>query len=748
MSSENDRSIDETVHENFKGVREKIHFVGQEFNKVKKDPSILGSVIKELWITFKKPLLYVFLAFIAFLIIIPPATYLYFIRDLSSKESILNRKNAGVILTDRNDKPFFTFYKATNKKVIPLSDIPEFAQKAVVAVEDRQFYSHSGFSLQGIGRALLSDIKEEELAQGGSTITQQLVKNTLLSQEKNLLRKYQELFLAIEVERRFSKDDILEMYLNTVYFGEGAFGIEDASQTYFSKDAEKLTLGEAALLAAILPAPSAYSPLSGNKEKAYERQKIVLSQMKKQGFISDVEEKKALSQTITFNPKPPQINQSAPHFALMVKEELIEKYGEQKVANSGFRIKTTLDLLAQEYAEQVVETQVQRLARNKVTNAAAVAIHPKNGEILALVGSHDWFDEDNGKINMVLRPRQPGSSFKPIVYALAFRRELITPATILEDKPVTFPDGYKPVNYDHKFRDKIIARLALANSLNIPAVHIMEKTGVGDTLEFAKDLGITTLKNSVDYGLSLVLGSGEVPLIQMVQAYGTFANKGDLVKATTILQVLDKNNNPIYTYQPTASHALSAAVSYQISSILSDNQARMEVFGNALTISRPAAVKTGTTNDYKDALTIGYTPSLVVGVWVGNNDNTPMDSIAGSLGAAPIWRQIMEFILKGTKVEQFVKPAELREVKVCKENGLKADIATTSAYPEYFLPGTAPTKSCTENLTPTPTQTPAPEPTNTPTPQPIIPTETPTPTPTPTPLIPTPTPTDLPIPTI
>lgn len=705
---------------------------------------MLKQILHELWLTGKKPLLVAGLAGIGLLILIPLLTYVFYVRDLTSKDKILTKKSEGVVLLDRNDNAFFSFYQARTQKTVPLTDIPESIQDAVVAIEDKDFYKHNGFSIEGIGRAFFANIREEELAQGGSTITQQLVKNTLLTPKKSLLRKYQELVLALEIERRYDKKEILEMYLNTVYFGEGAYGVQNAAEAYFSKDASELTLSESAMLAGILPAPSAYSPLSGDEKLAKRRQELVLDQMQKQGYISQAEKDQAQSTKITYDPTPQEINEAAPHFALMVRDELIDEYGEQRVARSGFKVKTTLDIDKQQYAEQVVKNQVARLSGNDVTNGAAVAIDPKTGEILALVGSHDWFDEDNGKINMAIRPRQPGSSFKPIVYAKGLEERVITAATQLKDEKITFPGGYTPKNYDNKFRGEVLVRYALANSLNIPALHVMERVGVPSAIEMAEDLGITTLKDPDRYGLSLVLGAAEVPLTEMTSAFGTFANNGEYVKPTTILEVKDKQGKVIYTPSPERKRALSDDVSFLISSILSDNSARAETFGGSLTISRPAAVKTGTTDDYVDALTIGYTPSLVVGAWVGNNDRTPMDSIAGSLGAAPIWRQMMEYFLRGTPVEQFRPPSPIIKQLVCKENGLKAEYATDSAYPEFFLPGTVPSQSCdlpspTPSISETPTPTPTSEPEDTPTPTPTekpkpTATNTPTPQATPTPV--------------
>ncbi|MBI2442337.1 MAG: PBP1A family penicillin-binding protein [Candidatus Levybacteria bacterium] len=713
------------------------------FHHPKKRMELIKKLSKELWLIGKKPLLLLLLGLFILLLLTPVATYFYFIRDLGSKERIMNRNNEGVVLLDRTDKPFFTFYEAKTNNTIPFGEIPQSVKNAVVSVEDKDFYRHAGISPTSVIRAALADIRNQEITQGGSTITQQLIKNALLSPEKTFLRKYQEAVLALEVDRRYSKNDILEMYLNTVYFGEGAFGIEDAAKAYFGKSASELTLGESALLCGILPAPSALSPISGDAEAAFRRQQRVLGQMVDQGYISAEEADAAKEEEIALNPQGKELNVKAPHFALMVKDELVKKYGEQRVARSGFIVKTTLDLTNQEYTEQVVKNQVARLRVNKATNGAVVVMDPKTGEILSLVGSHDWFDEENGKINMTIRPRQPGSSFKPIMYADGLRRRLITPATVLDDKPITFKGGYKPKNYDGKFRDHVLVRYALANSLNIPSLHVMERVGVKNGVEFARRLGLTTLDPDQDYGLALVLGAGEVSLLQMTDAFGVFASQGYLVTPTTIIEVRDKNKHVIFTNKPKKEFVLDQGVAFLISSILSDNEARKDTFGNALTISRPAAVKTGTTEDYRDALTIGYTPNLVVGVWVGNNDNTPMDSVAGSLGAAPIWRLVMQKFFQTLPNEPFAKPITVIRQEVCKEDGKKAEAATSSAYPEFFLSGTVPKDVCFEG-TPTGEPTPSDEPTPTNTTEP---TQTPQPEqPTPTNALPTttamPTPTE------
>jgi len=703
-----------------------------------------------IWEHARRPLLVGVLGLLGFLLLVPLFTYIYFARDIKDKESIMNRNNGGVTLVDRNGKEFFSFYQPKQKTYVTLTDIPLFAQKAAISSEDKQFYTHNGFSVSGIARAFVTDIFTRQLAYGGSTITQQLVKNALLTSQKNFLRKYEELVLSFEIERKFSKQDILEMYLNSVYFGEGATGIENASETYFSKHAKDLTLGEAALLIGILPSPSTYSPLSNAPSIAQRQEGIVLSDMVKDTIISQADADFAQRQKIIFRPKPElPTNIAAPHFALSIKDQLTKQYGEEYLARSGFIVKTTIDLPLQQYAETIVKQQISYLKYNKATNGAAVVIDPSNGEILAYVGSIDWNNDQFGKVDMVNTPRQPGSSFKPIVYAKAMEDRDITTATVLHDVPTTFTGNYKPLDYDRRFRGDVLVRRALSNSLNIPAVEVMQTIGIASALDMAKTLGISTLKQTSDYGLSLVLGSGETKLLEMTNVYATFANQGKYTPTSGILEIKDKYGEKTFTYQPQDTQALSPEVSFLISSILSDTNARAEEFGNALTISRVAAVKTGTTDEFRNALTIGYTPQVAVGVWVGNNDNTPMDNVAGSLGAAPIWRLIMEHYLLGKPIIKFVPPSAIESQLICYSNGLKSNYATRSAYTEYFLSGTQPSGDCNAPAQPTdiPTDTPAPaQPTDTP-----IPTDTPEvqPTPTNTP-VPTlgPSPTNTTLPTI
>ncbi len=668
----------------------------------------------------RRNLLVIFFAVTIFLSIIPIFTHMVFATALNSQESLIRRNDAGLVLLDYKNRPFFSFYSARLKKEVPISSIPKWTKQAIIASEDKNFYSHPGFSLLAIARSIFKNIESNSLSYGGSTITQQLVKNSLLSSRKDFLRKYQEIILASEIERKYSKDQILEMYLNSTYFGEGSFGIEAAANTYFNKAAQDLTLAQSAALAAILPSPSRLSLLYGDFDEAKNRQKLILEKMVQQGFITNKQKDQALEEDLAIVPHLTDINNIAPHFALMVRDELIEQYGEETIARSGFKVKTTLDLDWQKYAEKTVAQQVDRLKPNRVSNGAAVALDPATSEIRVMVGSTDWYDEQFGKVNLALAPRPPGSAFKPIVYVKALEQGIITPATLLHDQQTRFANFnedkyyasfptraaalsalsrdpqafYSPKNYDGKFRGPVTVRKALANSLNVPAVEVMKKVGIENALDSAKNLGITTLKDPSNYGLSLVLGAGEVKLLELTNVYAVFANQGLKNEPAAILEIIDKNGHPIYQYQSNPQPVIAKEYAFLISSILSDNKARNDVFGTVLNISRPAAVKTGTTENYKDSWTLGYTPSLAIGVWVGNNFGEPMDGIAGSLGAAPIWKDLMEKFLAGTEVQQFEPPEGIVTASSNCSFDLSTRIASYSAIPEYFVRGTEPVKSC------------------------------------------------------
>lgn len=676
----------------------------------------------------RQDLLVAFFAITIFLCIIPIFTYVVFASSLTSPDNIINHNDTGIVLLDVKGRPFFAFYQAKPKTEIPLSSVPIWTQHAIIASEDKDFYSHPGFSVPAILRSFWEDLQGKSLSYGGSTITQQLVKNSLLSSRKDFLRKYQEVVLASEIERRYSKTQILEMYLNSAYFGEGSFGIEEAANTYFNKDAKDLTLAQSSTLAAILPAPSRLSLLNGDLNEAKIRQKIILEKMAQQGFITPQQKDQALKDNLNITSLHNDMNSIAPHFALMVRDQLIKQYGEETIVRSGFKVKTTLDLDWQKYAENIVAQQVANLQANNVSNGAAVVLDPVTSEIRVMVGSANWYDDKFGKVNIALSPRPPGSAFKPIVYIKAFEENLITPATILHDQPTkfaNFDEGaffasyptrsaalaalasdpqayYSPHDYDGKFRGPVTVRRALSNSLNVPAVEVLKKLSIPSALESAQDLGITTLKDPSSYGLSLVLGAGEVKLLELTNVYATFANKGLYNTPTAILEITDKYDRHVYQYDPNPKPVVDEKYTFLISSILSDNKTRAETFGTALNISRPAAVKTGTTDNFKDSWTMGYTPSLAIGVWVGNNFGQPMDGIAGSLGAAPIWRSLMEKFLAGTPVQQFEPPAGVVRINTNCTFDLSYKTATFSGS-EYFVEGTQPPIAC---KTPKPTALP------------------------------------------
>lgn len=630
------------------------------------------------------------------LVFIAVVTTISFASALGSKDALMNRNNTGVTLLDRNGKAFYTFNNAHNDTYVQLKDIAPIAQKALVSSEDKDFYKHPGFSIAGIASALFQNVTHGGGAGGGSTLTQQLVKNALLSQERSIFRKYQELVLSIEVERRYSKDEILEMYMNSAYFGEGAFGIEDAAKTYFGKSAKDLDNAQAAMLIGLLPAPSAYSPISGDAHKAKVRQDYVLGRMQQDGVLNADQATAAENEQLSYQPAKTDEAPEAPHFALMVKQWLEDKYGEEKVARSGYKVTTTLDLDAQSKAETAVKNQVNRLASSKVSNGSAVAIDPRNGEVLALVGSADWSNNTFGKVNMATASRQPGSSFKPFVYGTGIQNRQMTGATIFSDTPQDF-GGYKPKDYDQRYRGDVTLRRALSNSLNIPAVEAMQKVGVNSVIQNAKAAGLTTL-DKTDYGLPLALGTAQAKLIEMTSAYGAFANEGDHAQTQLVLNIVNKDKQKIYEEKVSSNSVWSSGTAYIISNILSDNSARSEIFGSSLTVAnnRPVAVKTGTTEDYRDAWTIGYTPSLAIGVWIGNNDNSQMSSVAGSSGSGPIWVNLMRQLLANKPVEKFNQPSTVVSHDVCKNNGALAQTSGSNTYSEVFLTGTLPTATCNE----------------------------------------------------
>lgn len=637
-------------------------------------------------------------AILGFMVLVAGVTYVAFAAELATKERIVNAKNTGTILYDRNGKLLFATEGAHDVTYVNFSDLGKNIKEATVAVEDKDFYAHGGFSPQAILRSIYANfLNADPTKYGGSTITQQLVKNALLTPHKNFLRKFQEFVLSVEIERRYSKDEILEMYLNSVYYGSGAYGIGNASKVYFGKTPANLTVPEAAQLAALPVAPSLLSPLTGDREAAKLRQILVLNRMVENNYLSKEEGDQASASPLKFAALKVTLGAS-PHFSLYVLNELRNKYGEDYVGRSGLRVTTSLDLDFQLAAEKAARDRIAGLARNKATNAGLVAIDPKTGQILAMVGSVDY-DNDaiGGKVNISFADRQPGSAIKPLIYMKAFETKNYTAATVLRDERRDFGGGYRPENADLKYRGDILARFALANSLNVPAVEMLENIGLDSALEMIHRLKVTTLQDRERYGLSLVLGGGEMKLFELTRSYGVMANYGNYVDTTPILKISDRSGQQIFAASPNKENLVDPQFSYITSHILSDNAARSQVFGNLLNASKKAAVKTGTTENFRDAWAVGYTPNLVVGVWVGNNDGSFMDSVAGSLGAAPIWRTVMEAGWKIWGWEDFREPAGIQKATICRGDGLLSRGGDDS-YQEIFALGTLPTTRCGADL--------------------------------------------------
>ena len=636
------------------------------------------------------------LPILAFLVLTPIFTYIYFANAISDPDRLMNYNNTGVVLLDTSGEPFYSFGTADRGERLPLDQISDYTEKALISAEDKDFYEHSGFSLVSILGALYANLLSgDATGYGGSTLTQQLAKNTLLSNNQTILRKYQELTVALAIEQQYSTDEILDLYLNSVYYGEGAFGIGAAAEAYFGKTAAELNLAESAMLIGVLPAPSAYSPITGNAEYAKERQATVLSRMVDNGVITQAEADAAKAEELAYAPQGEGLNSTAPHFAEMILNDLYDEYGEERVTRSGFRVTTTLDANLQKSANEAVDSHIGFINRNGGTNASVVAIDPNSGELRAMVGSSDYNNTDFGKVNMAITARQPGSSIKPLYYTEAMQRSVITPATIIEDKATNF-GGYKPLNADRRFHGDVTVRSALARSLNIPAVKVMQDLGVKNAVAALERLGLSTINESADYGLSLALGSAETKLTEMTNAYAAFANGGNQYDVTTVTEIKDKFDKQVFKEgSQTAERVMGEDASFLISDILNDESARAPVFGGSLnTNGYDVAVKTGTTDEARDAWTIGYAKQLAVGVWVGNNDNTPMNN-GGSSMAGPIWRATMLAGLEGQKNEPFTVPSGVVQLLICKSNGLRAvGGGTEGTYKEYFIRGVVPTGTC------------------------------------------------------
>ena len=591
------------------------------------------------------------------------SVFAYFARDLPTPEKLNERQviESTKIYDQSGEHLLYEIHGEEKRTVIPLGQVSPHLIQATLTAEDDDFYIHKGIDFKAILRAGWSDIKEGGVRQGGSTITQQFIKNSILTPERTFSRKFKELILALELERRFSKNEILEMYLNEIPYGSNAYGIESASQTFFGKKASELTLAESAVLASLPRATTYYSPFGSHPEALEGRKEYILDRMASLGYITAEEAEEAKETEIVYSENREGI--SAPHFVIYVKELLAEKYGEDFIERGGLKVYTTLDFEKQEIAQEIVFEMTKNYPGSfNAHNAALLAVNPKNGHLKAMVGSRDYFDlENDGNVNVTLRARQPGSSFKPFAYAKAFQKGY-TPDTLLFDITTSFGEQggkeYIPQNYDNKEHGPVTMRTALANSFNIPSVKTLYLAGIDETIDLAHQMGITTLEERSRFGLSLVLGGGEVKLIDEVQAYGVFANDGILAERVAILKIEDKQGKILEEWkEEDGKRVLPEQIARQINSVLSDNNARAQTFGsrNYLTLNeKPVAAKTGTTQDYRDAWTVGYTPSLVSGVWVGNNNNSKMINAPGSSAAAPIWQAFMQKALATEETEEFV----------------------------------------------------------------------------------------------
>jgi 1A family penicillin-binding protein len=575
-----------------------------------------------------------------------------FIKDLPNPETLKTREIAQTThIYDQHGTLLYQIYANQNRTIIPLSEIPDSLQKATLAIEDKNFYHHLGFDLPAIFRAFNSNLHGGD-TQGASTITQQLIKSSFFTPEKSIIRKVKELILSFWTERLYSKQDILAMYFNQIPYGGTAWGVEAAAEVYFHKHAKNLTLAESAFLAGITSAPSAYSPYGSSPKLWKQRQAEVLKNMLTLGYITKQQQQQALNETLHFAPQATPLH--APHFVMYVKELLIKHYGLAAVERGGLRVYTTLDLPLQEKAQQTVTDEVANADYLNVTNGSALVTNPSNGDILAMVGSHDFNDPNGGNVNATMSLRQPGSSIKVVTYTAALEHGM-TAATLIDDSPTVFPNPgntpYSPVNYDGKFHGRVTLRTALGNSFNIPAVKTLQQVGIPTMVNLGKNMGITSWGDSSNYGLAITLGGAETTVMDMATVFGTLANEGDRVTLNPIKKVTNSNGDILEEKKDIIRiRVVDKSVSYIMSDILADNTARMMEFGPASPLVIPnhfVSVKTGTTDYKRDNWTIGYTPEFVVAVWVGNNNNEPMsqDLASGITGAAPIWHNIMQVLL-------------------------------------------------------------------------------------------------------
>ncbi len=639
-----------------------------------------------------------------------------FALQVPSPEQLTNRSIAEATrIYDRNGELLYDIFKNENRTPIKLAEVPDMVKKSTISIEDKDFYKHGGFSPLGILRSLFQLIIHRQVEGGGSTLTQQLVKNALLSPERSVIRKIKEFILAVQVERSYSKDQILEMYLNEIPYGGTAYGIEAAANLYFGKHAKDLDLAEGSLLAGLPQMPSVYSPYGSHPELAKVRQAEVLRRMVEDGYITKAQADSAAKEELAYRTAQNEVGFKAPHFVLYVKQKLIEQYGDKLVEQGGLKVTTSLDFKLQEQAQKIIKDEMDKIKDYKAGNGAAVILDPQSGQILAMVGSKDYFGKSEpegcseGKtctfepnVNAALSLRQPGSATKPITYSAAFQKGY-TPSTILVDVKTEFPGGdqptYIPVNYDGQYHGPVQIRYALGNSYNIPAVKILALTGVKKVMDLGFRMGLSTWEptdeNVNSVGLSLTLGGREVRLLDLTSAFGVLANHGVKQDPISILKVEDAKGKTLYEYkQQDGVKVLELGIAFIISNILADNGARSAAFGSnsVLNISgKTVSVKTGTTDEKRDNWTIGYTPSVVVGVWVGNNNNDKMNPTiaSGITGASPIWQKIMAQALKGKSDEKMDQPDDVSYIDIDGLMGGKPKDGSPTRK-EYFIKGTEP----------------------------------------------------------
>jgi 1A family penicillin-binding protein len=640
---------------------------------------------------------FLFGVFFSVIFIFLPLLSFIFLQNLPNPRELSLREIAQTTkIYDRNGFLLYQIFANENRTLVPLSSIPKDIINATIAIEDKDFYKNPGFDINAIARAAIADLSGKPI-QGGSTITQQLIKSTLLTPEISLVRKIKEIILAVRTEKTYTKDEVLEMYLNQVPYGGTAWGVEAASEVYFGKHVKDLDLAQSAFLAGMPQAPTTYSPYGENPTLWKQRQKDVLQKMQEQGYITYDQMVNASNESLSFMPLQTPIY--APHFVMYIKDLLIKKYGLPLVEKGGLTVRTSLDLKLQDQTQDIVSTEVNNNSYLNLTNGAALITNPSNGEVLAMVGSRDYNDPNSGNVNLTTALRQPGSSIKVVTYATALSNDF-TAATILDDSPITFPGNppYSPVNYDGAYHGRIPLRIAFANSFNIPAVKTLQKIGIPSMIEMGKKMGITTWGEPDQYGLAITLGAAEVRMIDMASVYGVLANSGNKVDIDPILKITDYKGNLIYEKDtPEQKSVLSSGVAYIISNILSDNKARSLEFGVNSPLNIPnhiVSVKTGTSDNKRDNWTIGYTPSRLVAVWVGNNDNSPMSQTlaSGITGAAPIWNKIMSGLLGNVSEASLRVPDDIIQ-KPC------------LGRIEYFVKGTEDKVNC--KFTPAPSPSPA-----------------------------------------